>query len=1718
MSRNKGVINDENQISLFSSFDWDTNAEDDRRDHETGESENLSQITFSENLDNSSKIVRNRSRKSRSTIHEEPKLDLWDAENDLPRDDRKHSKNQIGSTKANSRVLGKSDSSYVDDYCLEIADQSLSAKQKFKNNLKAVKALRSLESGDIQLTHEVQEVLSHYSGWGGLPHLFDTQNSEWDKERQELKKYITEKEYQECKASTLTSFYTPRIIIKSMFDIVCKMGFDCGNILDPCVGTGNFIGLMPIEMRDSSYINAVEIDNISGRICKYLYPSIDVQIKGFEKTEFQNNSFDLAISNVPFGRYKVYDREFAKYNFQIHDYFFAKALSKVRPNGLLCFITSTETLDNPNNKIREWLYERADLIGAIRLPNNTFRINGANTSITSDIIFLKKLDQLRVLTPSDKNSWLSTDEFQGRTINHYFTDNPHMILGTLAVRSNAFGGNEITVNPIKNTTLSDMLNKVSEQFPSDIYEEEEIFLSENETQITKLESDYQNVKDNAYFLIGRDIFRRQSSNKIKLTDYKNESRIRRLLELENIVEKLIKIQTYNFDQQKFENLQNQLKQSYNEFIIQFGYINSKENFRIFRNDPNFYMLMALEVIDKKTKKVTTSDIFRKRTIKPRSQITHAESAKDAMLISLDKYGSINLEFIQTIYDKSKSEIIDELLSQHLIYIDPQDDSLKPSNEYLSGNIRKKLEIANNRNVDGRFDNNITDLKRFLPEWITADNITCQLGTTWVPEKYVADFICHLLNIKYHRSSVKASYSPLLGEWSLMIPKLILNMNYYDDWSVPLTENIDTKYRQPDYSIIDLIDDVINSKTIKIMNYYDVYENGKKKTRSKLNQERTTQARYKAINLDTAWQDWIYDDIERRTDLEKIYNDLYNSDVLQTYDGAYLSFPEMNPLITLEDFQKNSVAQMMYGGNTLLAQAVGAGKTFEVIATIMELRRIGLRTKPMIAVPNHLVMQWAQEFYTLYPNANILCATKKDLLKDNRNAFIHRIATNDYDAIIIAHSSFKLIPLSKEFQIESINKIINDLDVAIDLERQSENRNTYLIKRLESSKKSHEAKIESLLDHKTDDGIVWQQLGIDMLCVDEAHYFKNLAIATRMSNIAGVSTTASQKAFDLYCKANYIKSKGGSVVMATGTPMSNSMTELYTFQRYLQEDLLNEKCIYSFDAWAKNYGKVTQTLEISVDGGSYQSKERFNKFFNIPELMQMFRKNAIIMTSNMLAKEMKNSKLQRQNSNIPTRIGGKAIIIQNDPSPELQAYIEDVVERMECIHSGGVDPRIDNALKVNTDSKKASIDMRLIDELYGRISGTKVLGIANNVKKVYDEFSADKGVQVLFCDYSTPNNEKFNIYHELRDLLIDQGIPKNEIAFIHDYQTENEKDQLFDELNDGIKRIIIASTPKMGAGTNIQKRLCAIHHIDVPWKASDIEQRNGRGFRQGNMFDEIYEFRYVTIKSYDAYSWQIIETKSTYMQQLLEGSNTIRTMDEMDDNILSYAEIKAIASGNPLIREKMEVDNQIRQLQMQKSNFLKQKFQAEKSIIELPAIIKKLENDIAKLKEDISLRIANDKIFSVSIDDISYTDMKKAGEKIQKKIQNFNLLTDNKKPFGKYQGYDIAIQKVGLELFLILIAKNDIYRPNTSFSNLAQVNFNRFDKLISNMEEELIKLQDQKAVQIDNHSVMEKIISKQFDGAEDLKHLLNRQKEIDIALNDPSIEVEIISEENIEMEA
>ncbi|MCC2831845.1 SNF2-related protein [[Clostridium] innocuum] len=1715
MSKNKGVINnDESQISLFASFDWDIDAKNDRGNFETGESESLSQITFSENLDNSSKIVRRRSRKSRSTNYEEPKLDLWDTRDELPRDDRKHSKNKKRSRETDNGLLSSTSSQH--DFSIENEDQSLNAKQKFKNNLKAIKTLRSLEASEIQLTQDVQEILSHYTGWGGLPHLFDNQNPDWKKEREELQKYISDKEYKECMASTLTSFYTPQVVIKSMYEIVQKMGFDCGNILDPCVGTGNFIGLMPNDMRTNSNINAVEIDNISGSICKYLYPSIEVQIKGFEKTEYQNNSFDLAISNVPFGRYSVYDREFAKYNFQIHDFFFAKALSKVRQGGLLCFITSTATLDNPNNKIREWLYERADLIGAIRLPNNTFTKNGANTTITSDIIFLKKLDQLRV-TVDEENSWLKTDEFQGKHINHYFTSNPHMILGTLTTRSNAFGGHELTVNPNKEFTLAEMLQRAVDHFPDDIYHEEEIFLNENETQITKLESEYQNIKDGAYFLIDRDIYRRQSSNKIKLTDYKNESRIRQLLLIENIIEKLIHIQLHNFNQIEFQNLQEQLKQSYNEFIIQYGYINSKENFRIFRNDPNFYMLMALEIIDKKTNKVSTSDIFRKRTIKPRDQIIHAESAKDAMLVSLDKFGRINIDFMQTIYNKSKEDIEAELLKEHQIYVDPKDGSLTPSNEYLSGNIREKLKIAESKNDDGRFDNNITDLKRFLPEWITADNITCQLGTTWVPAKYVSEFICHLLNIKgYQKDSVKASYSPLLGSWDIMIPKYILNMNYYDNWAVPPSENLDIKYRQPDYSIIDLMDDVINSKTIKIMNYYDVYENGKKKVKSKLNKERTIQARYKANNLDSVWQDWIYSDLNRREDLEKIYNNLYNSDVLQTYDGAYLTFPQMNPLITLEDFQKNSVAQMMFGGNTLLAQAVGAGKTFEIIATIMELKRIGLRTKPMIVVPNHLVMQWSQEFYTLYPSANILCATKKDLQKDNRNAFIHRIATNDYDAIIIAHSSFKLIPLSKDYQIDSIRNMIDDLSVAIELERESDVKNTYLIKRLESSKKSYETKIESLLDHKTDDGIVWQQLGIDLLCVDEAHYFKNLAITTRMSNIAGVSTTASQKAFDLYCKANYIKSKGGSVIMATGTPMSNSMTELYTFQRYLQEDLLQEKQIYSFDAWAKNYGKVTQTLEISVDGGSYQTKERFNKFFNIPELMQMFRKNAIIMTSNMLANEMKNSKLQRQNSTIPTRIGGKPIIIQNEPSPELKEYMEDVVERMELIHANAVDPRVDNPLKVNTDSKKASIDLRLIDEEYGCIAGTKIIGIASNVKKVYDEFAENKGVQVLFCDYSTPNNDKWNIYFELRKLLVEHGIPKEEIAFIHDYQTESEKSLLFDELNDGIKRIIIASTPKMGAGTNIQQRLCAIHHIDVPWKASDIEQRNGRGFRQGNMFDAIYEFRYVTVKSYDAYSWQIIETKSTYMQQLLEGSNTIRTMDEMDENILSYAEIKAIASGNPLIRKKMEVDNQIRQLQMKKSNFLKQKFQAEKSIIELPAKIKKLEDQIALLEEDVSMK-DNSKTFSVTINDITYTDIKRAGEELQRLIQNFNLLTDNKKPFGKYRGYDMAIQKVGLELYFILIAKNDSYRP-ASISNLVQVNFNRFDKLISEMEDQLTTLQNQKAVQLDNQLVLEEIISSQFKDAEMLNQLLNRQKEIDLALNDPSTTVEIVNEENIEMEA
>lgn len=1614
----------------------------------------------------------------------------------------------------------------------------LSTEQKIQYNIESIRVLKSIQKENRKASAEEKMTLALFSGWGGCPQVFNEDDHKYLTERNELKELLTVKEYQDAKASTLTSFYTPLSVISNVYKIIDHLGFKSGKIIETSMGTGNFIGLMNEDMYQESDICGIEIDEISSAIADFLYDKVSVLNTGYETNPLPKDYFDLAISNVPFGNFQIHDKDFNQYHFNIHNYFFAKALSQVRNGGLIAFITATDTMDG-SSRIMDYINERADILGAIRLPNDTFMENGANTQVTSDILFLRRNDEKAI----SQSIFLSKPMFtEHRVMNEYFIQYPEMVFGHVGERKTQYGNYELTVNK-DGKDLEQHFDEVLSFFPENIYEEQEQNISED--LLIPIDIKHSIYPINAYF-IEKDVLHYRDENyyyAVKTLDqinsveelpddyivFKNRKdldKVYRMIQIVNTALNVIDLQLENKDEISYLAERTELNREYDEFVRIYGAIHKRTNIGLLEDDPNLYVLESLEEYNPKTKNIKKADIFFERTINPRIEIKHVDNLQDAIRLSLDTYGKLELNYMSSIYSKNSETVQEELISNGFAFIEPTSNELVIADEYLSGDIYEKIEIAKEKG----FTENEEALKKVLPERLPAEDIKAQLGSTWIPVEYVTEFAHELFNESYY-SSTEINYDKITAQYYIAKPNYwSMGAEAKETWGVATSENVSYPKRQPDYTGYDLLDDVLNSRIPTIRNYWDEWEEGNKKVKSEVNAERTSAARDLAEQLEEQWEEWLYSDYDRKQKLVDIYNRKFNNVRLRKYDGSFLSFPDMNCSIHLEPYQKNAIARIMdTNTNTLLWQQVGAGKTFEMVASGMEMKRLGIRKKILYVVPNHLVSQWQKEFLTLYPKAKLLVASKKDMAKKNRKIFVNKIATGNYDAIIMAHSSFKFLSVGKDTEISFLNRTITEIQDAIEqMQYNYEKNTTRIVKQLERTKKSIEKNIKKLTDTPRDETLIpFENLGIDYMYVDEAHEFKNLFIYTSMRNVAGIQTQHSQKASDMYMKCRILQENHGGVCFATGTPVTNTMAELYNMQRYLQEEDLQKMDITCFDAWAKAFGKVVNSFEISVDGSRFVNRSRFCKFFNVAELMTQFRSVAEIQTAGMLRKELENSTLGRSNAVPPKHIGDKPNTVVIEPSEDLEKYITHIVERTEAIHGGNVDPSIDNMLKVTSDSKKASIDMRLIDPNYPDQENGKLWKIAKQVDEVYREYDDYKATQLIFCDSSTPHADRAdiqgfsNVYDDLKDKLINLGIPENEIAFIHDYNSELSKLGLFEKMNKGDIRILFGSTAKLGAGTNVQERLIAVHHVDVPWKASDIEQQNGRAFRQGNMFKEIYEFRYVTRGSFDAYSWQMVETKSTYMQQLLEGSGDKREIEEDNQNSFSYAEVKAIASGNPIIKEKFEVDNEVKRLESLKKLYLRKKYKAQDDLVLIPKTIKMdqlaltaLQCEVEFFKEEVATMNLDTSFRFISDKGITYKNMKEAWEYIESTYKDIPLKEFKKTYVGQFMKAKIYIDigKMG-EGYTIYIETPARTKKVDACNPIGRVNFSRILKKISDFESDYRHVCNSIEKLNKDMEVSKQIVDSGFQYENELRNMRTRQKEINDILNqDNQTPIVSISEE------
>ena len=1562
-------------------------------------------------------------------------------------------------------------------------------KQKFARNIEAIRTLFKLEEEHRGATAEEQQVLSQYVGWGGLADAFDPNKDGWAKECAELKGLLSEDEYAAARSSTLNAHYTSPTVIRSIYDAVERMGFRSGNILEPSMGVGNFFGMLPDSMADSR-LYGVELDSITGRIAKKLYPQADITVAGFETTD-RRDFYDLAVGNVPFGQYRANDKAYNKLGFSIHNYFFAKAIDQVRPGGIVAFVTSRYTMDSKDSTARKHMAEHADLLGAIRLPNNAFRAN-AGTDVVSDIIFLQKRDR-----PIDHEpDWVQLGKTEdGFAINQYFVDHPEMILGVLSTESTQYGREELTVAPIEGANLADQLAEAVQHIEGQYTEVEvetpDIADAENEKHILPADPD---VKNFSYTVVDGEVFYRENSvmTQVELSDTA-KGRVTGMVELRQIVNDLIDQQLNDYPDEDIKATQERLNAAYDAFTAKYGLLNDRRNGRLFERDSSYYLLCSLENLDEQGQLKSKAAMFTKRTIRPERTVTSVDTPSEALAVSIGEHGKVDLRYMAELLGTPGEfgRITTELSG--VIFKDPAADPTDPeagwqmADEYLSGDVRAKLRMAQfAAETNPEFTVNVDALTKAQPRELEASEIDIRLGATWLDPDIIQKFMTETFQIPYYlRHAVKVRYSPYTAEWR------VEGKTATGRGDIISSETYGTS-RANAYKILE---ETLNLKDVRI---YDTIEDAEGKPKRVLNKRETMLAQQKQQVIKDAFANWVWQDPQRRIALVKQYNELFNSTRPREYDGSHIKFVGMNPEITLREHQRNAIAHVLYGGNTLLAHEVGAGKTYEMAASAMEAKRLGLCQKSLFVVPNHLTEQWASDFLNLYPNAKLLVARRKDFETANRKKFCARIATGDYDAVIIGHSQFERIPLSFERQERIIQEQIYETLAAINELKVHAGEN-FSIKQMEKTRKTLETKLEKLRsDERKDDVITFEQLGVDRLFVDESHFYKNLFLTTKMRNVAGLSTSEAQKSSDMFGKCRYLDeiTGGRSVVFATGTPVSNSMTELYTVMRYLQYSTLQQKKLTHFDCWASTFGETTTAIELAPEGTGYRARTRFAKFFNLPELMSMFKEVADIKTSDQL--------------HLPVPVAKFETVVAK-PSEIQKEMVQELSKRAADIHSGIVDASVDNMLCVTNDGRKIGLDVRLMNPMLPDDPNSKLNVCVQNVLKIWEEGKDQKLTQLLFCDLSTPKNDgNFNVYDDIRKKLVAAGVPENEIEFIHNADTEAKKAALFSKVRSGDVRVLLGSTAKMGAGTNVQSRLVAVHHLDVGWKPSDMTQRNGRIIRQGNMNKEVKVFNYVTEGTFDSYLFQTLENKQRFISQIMTSKSPVRSCEDVDEQALSYAEIKALCAGNPLIKEKMDLDVQVAKLKVLKADHQSQKFRLQdKLLTKFPADIQETNAHIAGLKADAQLAAAHpqgkEEFCGMTIKGVTYDEKKTAGERLV--LACSELPNAEEKVIGSYRGFELSLRfdtfRSEYQALLKGQRKYTVPLGTDPLGNIIRLDnsLNSFPERITSAENELTTLhQQQAAAQIE----VEKPFPQEEELAEKSARLaeLNAQLDVDEKSHEP----------------
>lgn len=1551
----------------------------------------------------------------------------------------------------------------------QIMDKDLgkrTPKERYNDNVAAIRLLFSLEKQGRNATKDEQDILSRYVGWGGLADAFDESKSNWANEYLELKSLLSEEEYKSARESTLTSFYTSPVVIESIYKALNNLGFRHGNILEPSCGIGNFFGMLPDEMKGSK-MYGVELDSISGRIAKQLYQNSNIAIEGYEETKLPDSFFDVAVGNVPFGNFKVVDKKYDRLNFNIHDYFFAKTIDKIRPKGIIAFVTSRYTMDKRNSNVRRYINERCELLGAIRLPNDAF----GDTKAVSDILFLQKRER-PILKDDD---WVSTGiTEEGYVINQYYIDHPEMILGTIEKTHAMYGREDITVVGY-DEPLNESLEKAIYNIKGHIDEVD--IVEENENEIESIPADPQ-VRNYSYTVIGDKVYYRENSlmNKVDVGDT-TFKRIKGMIIIRDTVRDLITYQSEDYPEEMIAKKQRELNDYYDVFTQAYGLLNSRGNTIAFREDSSFYLLCSLENLNEDGTLKSKAAMFTQRTIRKKKEFNNVSTANEALMVSLSEKAKVDINYMSELTGISNEKIkedLDGIIFKVPNALDEGQEEYVTADEYLSGNIREKLDVAKmSAAIDPKYQKNVEALEKAMPKELTASEIEVRLGATWIPVEIYQQFLYELLDTpSWVRNYTKLSYSSYNANWNISAKNM-------DKESV----KADKTYGTSRANAYRLMEDCLNLKQTKIFDYeYD--DDGNKQ--AILNKKETMIAQQKQDTIKESFNNWIWKDPQRREELTQIYNRLFNSIRPREYNGDHLEFPGMNPEITLRKHQKDAIAHILYGQNVLLAHVVGAGKTFEMTAACMELKRLGLAQKPMLVVPNHLVEQWGAEFLQLYPSANILVATKRDFEKKNRKKLFSKMATGEYDAIIIGHSQFEKIPMSIERQKMNIENEIEEITNGIS-SLKANNGERFTIKQLERTKKGLKAKLEKLnKNDRKDDLITFEEIGVDRLFVDEAHFYKNLFLFTKMNNVSGLSTTDAQKSSDLYLKCRYLDeiTGGKGVVFATGTPISNSMTEMYTMQRYLQYSTLVKHNLQHFDCWASTFGETSTSIELAPEGSGYRMKTRFSKFFNLPELINMFKEVADIKTADMLNLPVPNAHYQ----NVAVK-----------PSDIQKELVESLGERAQKIRDGTVDPHEDNMLKITNDGRKLALDQRLINELLPENKNSKVNACIKNILKIYHETVEEKSTQLVFCDMSTPRNDAFNVYDEIRNKLLEEGIPESEIAYIHNAKTDVKKKELFSKVREGKVRILIGSTGKMGAGTNVQERLIAIHDLDCPWRPSDLEQRAGRIVRQGNRNKDVYIYRYVTEGTFDAYLYQLVENKQKFIGQIMTSKSPVRSAEDIDEASLSYAEIKALASGNPKVKEKMELDTKVSKLKLAKANYLSQKYDLEDRIIKYyPQKIKSIKTRIEGLENDIKDLKPQKEFQQIKIKDMLIVDKKQAGNAILLACKGYD--GQDKKYIGEYRGFDLYIQFNSLSQYYIMSLKKELYYP-VELGNDVYGNLTRIDNAIENIPKSLKverELLQNTLQQLHNAELeVEKPFEKEDELNNALKKLSKINKELDL---------------------